>query len=99
MSRTIQSSKTITNHSRESVQNITDFLADLSSRVEGSLRDDLYRRMLYSTDASIYQVMPHAVLVPKNVNDVHAAVSLAAERKIPIVPRTAGSSLAGQAIG
>ena len=99
MSRTIQSSKTITNHSRESVQNITDFLADLSSRVEGSLRDDLYSRMLYSTDASIYQVMPHAVLVPKNVNDVHAAVSLAAERKIPIVPRTAGSSLAGQAIG
>ena len=81
------------------MQNITDFLADLSSRVEGSLRDDLYSRMLYSTDASIYQVMPHAVLVPKNVNDVHAAVSLAAERKIPIVPRTAGSSLAGQAIG
>jgi FAD/FMN-containing dehydrogenase/Fe-S oxidoreductase len=67
--------------------------------VTGELRTDIYSRMLYSTDASIYQVMPHAVLIPRNADDVQAAVTLAHERRIPIVPRTAGSSLAGQAIG
>ena len=81
------------------MQNVADFLADLGPRVTGELRTDLYSRMLYSTDASIYQVMPHAVLIPRNADDVQAAVTLAHERGIPIVPRTAGSSLAGQAIG
>ena len=85
--------------SREAVQNVADFLADLGPRVTGELRTDIYSRMLYSTDASIYQVMPHAVLIPHNADDVQAAVTLAHERRIPIVPRTAGSSLAGQAIG
>ena len=85
--------------SREAVQNVADFLADLGPRVSGELRSDMYSRMLYSTDASIYQVMPHAVLIPRNADDVQAAVTLAHERRIPIVPRTAGSSLAGQAIG
>ncbi len=78
---------------------MADFLADLEPQVRGELRTDTYSRLLYSTDASIYQVMPHAVLIPQSMEDVHAAVTLAAERAIPIVPRTAGSSLAGQAIG
>ena len=78
---------------------MADFLADLAPRVTGELRTDLYSRLLYSTDASIYQVMPHAVFIPRTAEDVQAAVTLAAERAIPIVPRTAGSSLAGQAIG
>ena len=78
---------------------MADFLADLAPRVAGELRTDTYSRLLYSTDASIYQVMPHAVFIPRNAEDVQAAVTLAAERAIPIVPRTAGSSLAGQAIG
>ena len=81
------------------MQAVADFLADLEPLVSGELRTDAYSRLLYSTDASIYQVMPHAVLIPHNLEDVHAAVTLAAERAIPIVPRTAGSSLAGQAIG
>ena len=85
--------------SREAVQNVADFLADLAPRVTGELRTDTYSRLLYSTDASIYQVMPHAVFIPRHADDVQAAVTLAAERAIPIVPRTAGSSLAGQAIG
>ena len=85
--------------SREAVQNVADFLADLEPRVTGELRTDTYSRLLYSTDASIYQVMPHAVFIPRNAEDVQAAVTLAAERGVPIVPRTAGSSLAGQAIG
>ena len=52
---------------------VQDFLNELSKRVAGDLRQDQYSRMLYSTDASIYQVMPHAVLIPRTIEDVHAA--------------------------
>ncbi len=77
---------------------IDDFMAELGKRVQGDLRTDLYNRMLYSTDASIYQVMPHGVLLPKSIEDIHAAVELAAKHKVPILPRSGGSSLAGQAV-
>ncbi|MEM7345289.1 MAG: FAD-binding oxidoreductase, partial [Chloroflexota bacterium] len=79
-------------------RNITQFLNDLGQQVTGELRTDTYNRMLYSTDASIYQVMPHGVLIPKTVEDIHAAVELANKYKVPILPRTGGSSLAGQAV-
>ena len=78
---------------------LPDFLAALRKRVAGEVRTDAYSRVLYSTDASIYQVMPHGVLIPQTVEDVHAAVELAAQYQIPILPRTGGSSLAGQAVG
>ena len=52
---------------------INDFLNELEQHVEGDLRHDHYNRMLYSTDASIYQVMPHGVLIPKTVEDIQAA--------------------------
>jgi FAD/FMN-containing dehydrogenase/Fe-S oxidoreductase len=82
-----------------STQNaIKDFLQELAGRVTGDLRTDTYSKMLYSTDASIYQVMPYGVLLPKTVEDIHAAVELAAKHHVPILPRTGGSSLAGQAI-
>jgi FAD/FMN-containing dehydrogenase/Fe-S oxidoreductase len=75
-----------------------DFLNELRQRVDGELRTDEYSRILYSTDASIYQVMPHAVLIPRTVDDVQAAVTLAAQYQVPLLPRTGGSSLAGQAV-
>lgn len=74
---------------------LNEFLNDLGRRVVGELRTDEYSRMLYSTDASLYQVMPYGVLIPKHVEDVHAAVELSAKYKIPILPRAGGSSLAG----
>ena len=70
---------------------IQDCLNDLQKRVAGDLRTDVYSRMLYSTDASIYQVMPYGVLIPETMEDVHAAVELAAQYRVPILPRTAGS--------
>lgn len=76
---------------------LPDFLADLRRHVRGELRTDIYNRTLYSTDASIYQVMPHGVLIPETMDDVQAAVELAHRYRIPLLPRTAGSSLAGQA--
>jgi hypothetical protein len=72
--------------------------AGLSQRVSGDLRHDRISRQLYSTDASIFQVMPYAVLIPEVEEDVHAAVELAAAHRVPLLPRTAGSSLAGQAV-
>lgn len=77
---------------------ISTFLDELSRHITGELRTDTYNRLLYSTDASIYQVMPHGVLIPQTMDDVQAAVELAAKYKLPLLPRTAGSSLAGQAV-
>ncbi len=78
---------------------VSDCLAALARRVSGDLRTDSYSRMLYSTDASIYQVQPYAVLIPGTREDVHAAVETAVEFGVPILPRASGSSLAGQTVG
>jgi len=77
---------------------LSDFLAELEKRVLGELRTDEISRILYSTDASIYQVMPHGVLIPKTEDDMQAAVELASKYKIPVLPRASGTSLAGQAV-
>ncbi len=76
-----------------------DFVAELRKRFSGDVRLDPGSRVLYSTDASIYQIEPLGVAIPKTQDDLHAAVELAAKHKIPILPRGAGTSLAGQAIG
>ncbi len=77
---------------------LTDFLRTLERESQGEVRTDEYSRVLYSTDASIYSVMPHGVFFPASRDDVHMAVSLAAKFGVPILPRTGGSSLAGQAV-
>ena len=77
---------------------LPDYFNELQKRITGDLRTDEYSRIFYSTDASLYQMMPHGVLIPKTVDDVQATVELAAKYNIPILPRTGGSSLAGQAV-
>jgi len=74
-------------------------IAELRRRLQGEVRFDSYTRMLYSTDASLYQVMPVGVVIPKHSDDVQAAVEIAARYRIPVLPRGSGSSLAGQAVG
>jgi FAD/FMN-containing dehydrogenase/Fe-S oxidoreductase len=76
-----------------------DFINELSKHFTGDIRNDLASRILYSTDASIYQIEPQGVVIPKTQDDLQAAVELAAKYKVPILPRGAGTSLAGQAIG
>jgi FAD/FMN-containing dehydrogenase/Fe-S oxidoreductase len=76
-----------------------DFIHDLKKRFDGDLRLDAASKVLYSTDASVYQIEPLGVAIPKTQDDLQAAVELAAKHKIPILPRGSGSSLAGQAIG
>lgn len=77
---------------------LPDYLNELGKRIAGDLRTDSYSRTLYSTDASSYQVMPLGVVIPRGVEDVHAAVELAARYQIPVLARGAGSSLAGQTV-
>ena len=94
----ISNRETAVPSSRETVQRVAEFIDDLEGKVRGELRTDTYTRILYSTDASIYQVMPHGVLIARDDEDVHAAVEAAARHRVPILPRAAGSSLAGQAV-
>ncbi|MBE0682992.1 MAG: FAD-binding protein [Anaerolineales bacterium] len=76
-----------------------DFLHELRKRFTGDLRLDSAAKILYSTDASMYQIKPLGVAIPKIQDDLQAAVELAAKYQIPILPRGSGSSLGGQAIG
>ncbi len=71
----------------------------LRSAVRGEVRFDPFSRVLYSTDASLYQVMPVGVVVPRDEEDVRAALQVAGEFGTPVVPRGGGTSLAGQSIG
>ena len=73
--------------------------AELAARVHGEVRFDAVSRMLYSTDASNYQIEPVGVVIPKTTDDVIAAMELAASHGVPILARGGGSSLAGQAVG
>ena len=75
-----------------------DIAAELSRRVEGEVRFDPYSRLLYSTDASIYQMEPVGVVIPRSAADVQAVVDFAARAAIPVLPRAGGTSLAGQTV-
>src|SRR3954464_13993960 len=74
-------------------------LQALRKHVQGEVRFDDPSRKIYSTDASIYQILPLGVVIPKTVDDLTVAVQIAAELETPIVPRGGGTSLSGQSIG
>ena len=73
--------------------------ADLYAAVNGDVRFDEYAQVLYATDGSIYGGRPAGVVIPENEDDVAAAVEVAADHGAPVLPRGAGSSLAGQTVG
>ena len=73
--------------------------AELKARIDGEVRFDRTSRMLYSTDASNYQIEPVGVVVPRSLDDVQATIELAVSHGVPIINRGGGSGLAGQAIG
>ncbi|GAA0232248.1 FAD-binding and (Fe-S)-binding domain-containing protein [Haladaptatus pallidirubidus] len=85
------------NHDRADAH--PELASDLRSVVDGDVRFDEYTQLLYATDGSIYQARPVGVVFPTCVEDVQAAVRIAAEFDTPILPRGAGSSLAGQSVG
>ncbi|OXM50462.1 FAD-binding and (Fe-S)-binding domain-containing protein [Amycolatopsis alba] len=71
----------------------------LHARIKGEVAFDDYTRHLFSRDASMYAITPLGVVFPRDHEDVAAAVATAAEFGVPIVPRGAGTSLAGQTVG
>jgi FAD/FMN-containing dehydrogenase/Fe-S oxidoreductase len=71
----------------------------LKDLLEGDLHTDETTRKLYSTDASAYKEMPLAVAVPKGQKDLLTLVKFARDHKTSLIPRTAGTSLAGQVVG
>ncbi len=74
-------------------------LQELAKQLEGDLFNDITIRTLYATDASAYREMPLAVVIPKSSNDIKKLISFARNEKTSLIPRTAGTSLAGQVVG
>ncbi len=71
----------------------------LSQSIDGDLYSDKTHRIIYSTDASSYREMPQAVVIPKDKHDVKKILAFAREHNTSIIPRGAGTSLAGQVVG
>jgi FAD/FMN-containing dehydrogenase/Fe-S oxidoreductase len=78
-------------------------LPSLEARLRRELRGDVlfdaFSRGRYSTDASIYQIEPLGVVVPRSADEAVAALAIAAEAGVPILPRGAGTSQCGQTVG
>ena len=72
---------------------------ELTAAIEGEVRFDAISRALYSTDASVYQIKPLGLVVPKTREDIVRTVEICARLRIPITMRGGGTSQAGQAIG
>ncbi|TWF39672.1 Fe-S oxidoreductase [Chitinophaga polysaccharea] len=76
-----------------------DKLEQLAQKLEGTLYTDDTMRTLYATDASAYREMPLAVAIPQHIDDLKTLIRFARENKTSLIPRTAGTSLAGQVVG
>jgi len=79
------------------IQNST--LEHLNASLVGEVLFDTLHKTLYATDASVYRKIPLAVAFPKNKKDIHLLIDFATANKITLIPRTAGTSLAGQCVG
>ena len=71
----------------------------IAAGLEGEVRLDALTRTVYSTDASIYEIVPTGVVLPCSVDDVSHTIRTAGERGVPVLPRGGGTSLAGQTVG
>ncbi|NTW25388.1 MAG: FAD-binding protein [Lentimicrobium sp.] len=73
--------------------------SELSAKLKGDLYTGDSMRILYATDASAYREMPAGVCRPKDEDDLKVLIDFARKMKLPLIPRTAGTSLAGQVVG
>ena len=77
--------------------------ADLADRIareiEGEVRFDRYSRVLYSTDASVWQIDPIGAVIPRHHGDVRSLLQLCARHQVPVLPRGGATSLSGQTVG
>lgn len=80
-------------------EGLQELAHELERELEGEVRFDAWTRHLYSTDASIYRIVPLGVVFPRHEEDVACTVRVCAARGVPVLPRGDGSSLAGQTVG
>ena len=76
-----------------------DVLKQLNAKLEGELLSDTLTKSIYATDASVYRKLPLAIAYPKSINDLQLLISFAKKLDTSLIPRTAGTSLAGQCVG
>ena len=81
-----------------SESNIRQLTEELNQQVSGEVRFDKMSRTLWSTDASIYQIEPVGVVLPKSTEDVIAVLETAKNYGVSVLPRGGGTSLAGQTV-
>lgn len=74
-------------------------LQHLAGKLEGEFYVSTMMKTLYATDASMYRDIPLAVALPKNKKDIQLLIHFANTHKTSLIPRTAGTSLAGQCVG
>lgn len=92
--------KTSSTLDKSIIKNFDDsWLGELKQNIKGSVRWDTVTLQLYSTAACFYEITPLAVVIPEDLDDIITTVNLCAKYKIPILPRGAGSSLSGNAVG
>jgi FAD/FMN-containing dehydrogenase/Fe-S oxidoreductase len=80
-------------------QSLARKIKELASRFEGELRYDHLSKILYATDASAYREMPQAVALPASKKDIVTLIDFAKGNRTSLIPRGAGTSLAGQVVG
>lgn len=78
---------------------VSDLAARLQREIAGDVFFDKASRGRYSTDASIYQVMPVGVVIPRNQQDLQIALDIARDAKVPVLARGGGTSQCGQTVG
>lgn len=81
------------------MDSLTSLLQTLAQTIDGELQYDTVSKILYATDASDFREIPWAVVFPKHKQDIHHIIRFAHRYSIPIIPRGAGTSLAGQVVG
>jgi len=89
---TVQRARDLTESDRQAV------VEDLKRGMRGEVRSDRYNRLLYATDASLYQMEPVCVIFPTSPEDVQHVLQVASRARVPVMPRGGGTGLSGQTV-
>src|SRR5437660_2729623 len=84
---------------RDTAPDVAGLRDALARAVGGEVRFDRLSRALYSTDASVYQIVPLGVLLPRTEDDIAVALEVCRTFRVPLTARGGGTSQAGQCIG
>lgn len=76
-----------------------DFILELKNRTDGEVHFDEIHRRIYSVDASIFEIKPVAIFIPKTIEDLVLAVEIATKSQVPVIPRGAATGITGGCLG